>query len=265
MNATTHEKLPLDHFQPISLHGARGERQIVKGRCIYDGYQRALSLQYGKLSEKLAENELYVKARNSIGATASGPRSVVHPHKRENMFILITNYFREIEHHNIIEFGAYAGGNAIFLATTLKQFYPGAKVFALDTYEGIPSPDNNRDMVEEGRFSPEGGVESIREYADSLGLNNIEFVKGLFQDTLPDLISAGVKFGLAHMDADHYGAINFAQDTVWPAMTRGGYLTYDDPLDSSCMGAMEAMEDFMFSKGIHTEQMYPHPVLRAHL
>lgn len=244
----------------IQLHGARGTRSIEQGRCLYDGYCRALSLQYGNLSEDLFKNPLYLKAYHNIGG-----RSVVVPHKRDNMFLMISNYFKELESQNIIEFGSWAGGNAIFLATALAEYFPEAKVYALDTYEGMPTVDDNYDMVEEGRFQVEGGVEGIREYAASLGLTNIEFVKGLFQDTLPPLLSTGIKFGLAHIDADIYSACKYAQDTIWPHMAKGGYITYDDPLDSANMGSMLALEEMIVERNIRTEQMYPHPVLRAHL
>lgn len=244
----------------IPLHGARGERRVEQGRCLYEGYQRALSLQYGGMSDTLNAHPLYAKARDAIGG-----RSVVSPHKRENMFLMVTNYFGGLESQNIIEFGSWAGGNAIFLATALAELYPQAKVYALDTYKGMPTVDEQYDMVEAGRFQVEGGVEGIRAYAASLGLTNIEFVQGLFQDTLPGLLSTGVKFALAHVDADIYSACKYAQDTVWPSLVKGAYITYDDPLDSTNMGAMQALEEMIVERGIRTEQMYPHPVLRAHL
>lgn len=244
----------------IQLHGARGERKIEHGRSLHDGYQRALSLQYGGISETLNNYPLYARARDAIGG-----RSVVSPAKRENMFLMITNYFRELDSQNIIEFGSWAGGNAIFLATALAELYPDAKVYALDTYEGMPTVDEQYDMVEAGRFQVEGGIDGIRDYAASLGLTNIEFVKGLFQDTLPPLLATGVKFGLAHVDADIYSACKYAQDTVWPSLAKGAYITYDDPLDSTNMGAMQALEEMIVERDIRTEQMFPHPVLRAHL
>ncbi|WP_233247604.1 TylF/MycF family methyltransferase [Caulobacter endophyticus] len=147
----------------------------------------------------------------------------------------------------------------------MAELYPDAKVYALDTYEGMPTVDEQYDMVEAGRFQVEGGIEGIRAYASSLGLKNIEFVQGLFQDTLPPLLATGVKFGLAHVDADIYSACKYAQDTVWPSLVKGAYITYDDPLDSTNMGAMQALEEMIVERDIRTEQMFPHPVLRAHL
>ncbi|WP_146197980.1 hypothetical protein [Caulobacter endophyticus] len=83
----------------IQLHGARGERKVEQGRTLYDGYRRALSLQYGGISETLKNNPLYARSRDAIGG-----RSVVSPAKRENMFLMITNYFQGTgfpEHHRI--------------------------------------------------------------------------------------------------------------------------------------------------------------------
>jgi hypothetical protein len=96
-------------------------------------------------------------------------------------------------------------------------------------------------------------------------LTNLIPVKGLFQDTFPELVRAGVSFGLAHIDADIHSAVKYAQDAVWPQMTPGGYVVYDDADVSSCIGATQAVEELIMERRIHSEQIWPHFVFRAGL
>lgn len=248
------------NYSPIPLPGTKITPGVTFGRVLADGYRRGLGLQYGGISDVLAQDWLYQKA------VANGSvRSVVTPLRREDLFLVMTHFFEQLDSKNIIEFGSYRGGNAIFMATIAQELYPEAKIYALDTYAGMPATDDGIDAAGAGIFIPEGGVSEIRAYAKALGLTNIEFVEGLFEDTLPGLLASGLKFGMAHIDADIYSACKYVQDAIWPALVPGGYLIYDDALDSACMGAMHAVEDLVIEKGIRTEQVFPHVVFRAHL
>src|SRR6202041_3540957 len=117
---------------------------------------------------------------------------------------------------------------------------PEAKVYALDTFGGMPKTDKTIDAHSAGDFS-DTSLEALNQRINELELKNLFPVKGLFQETFPDL-APGEKFGLAHLDADIYSAIKYAQDAVWPRMTKGGYVVYDDADVSSCIGATQAVE-----------------------
>jgi predicted O-methyltransferase YrrM len=231
---------------------------VRAGGNLAEGYQRGVFLQYGQAAQIQTE-DLFERAD-----LQAAYRTVVMPDRRKNLYLLLTRYLGKLESQNIVEFGTYRGGTAILMAMVLRELYPHAKVYALDTYEGMPTIDHSVDICTEGMFSSEG-LDEIKEHAKNLGLDNIVFVKGLFQDTLPDLIASGLKFGLAHIDADIYSACKYAQNTIWPAMVPGGYLVYDDALDSACIGAMQAVEELILEKGVRSEQVFPHFVFRTHL
>lgn len=110
----------------------------------------------------------------------------------------------------------------------------------------------------------EAHLPALKREIDRLKLTNLVPLKGLFQDTFPT-IDIGVKFGLAHIDADIYSSVKYAQDAVWPRMTAGGYVAYDDADVSSCIGATEAVEDLIIERQAHAEQVWPHFVFRVGL
>ena len=238
-------------------------REIAGGRCIYDGYQRGYGLEFGTLERDIARDPLF---RTAYDAAVGDPstRSVVKFEKLANLYLIIRYFFPELDSHNIVEFGSYKGGSALFMAVILKELYPQAKVYALDTFEGMPDTDLSKDLHNAGDFR-DTSIENIRAAAKRLGLSNIELVKGLIEDTADETYKAAGKFGLAHLDLDIYQALKYAQDSVWPFMTPGGYLVYDDATFSSCIGATQSAEELILERKIHTEQVYPHFVFRTNL
>jgi hypothetical protein len=115
-----------------------------------------------------------------------------------------------------------------------------------------------------GNFA-DASLDALKGRIADNSLTNLIPVKGMFQDTFPELVQTGVSFGLAHIDADIHSAVKYAQDAVWPHMTPGGYVVYDDADVSSCIGATQAVEELIMERRVHSEQIWPHFVFRAGL
>jgi hypothetical protein len=147
------------------------------------------------------------------------------------------------------------------MAYCLRELYPDAMVYALDTYEGMPETDSKLDLHNAGDFD-DVDLGELTDYARKLNLNNIKFIKGYFEDTLPAILQEGVNFGIAHIDCDIYSGVAYTQEAIYPNLCPGGYLVYDDACVSSCIGATQAVEEFMMQRKQHSEQIWPHFVLR---
>jgi len=232
---------------------------ITAGRSLHDGYQRGCGLMHTDMPVCIEADPLYRAA-----VEASGGWSIMAGPKRMNLFLLLTRFLGRLDSQDVVEFGSYRGGNALFMAWILRELYPQAKVYALDTYAGMPVTDADRDVHHAGDFADasRGAFEARR---DQLGLDNLVIVQGLFEDSFPGLAAQGARFGLAHIDCDIYSAVKYAQGAVWPQMSRGGYLVYDDADTPSCIGATEAVEDLIIQRRIHAEQVWPHWIYRAGL
>ena len=97
-----------------------------------------------------------------------------------------------------------------------------------------------------------------------IGLSNLEFRKGLFQDTAEEVLGEAGAVLLAHIDCDAYSAVAYAYDVVSGFMVPGGYLVFDDATASTCLGATEAVEERVIRRdGLSSEQIYPQFVFRA--
>ena len=231
---------------------------IRKGRNAHEGYQRAWGIEFGGLVQNVLEDPLYKDAASQIEGY-----SIVAPVRRINIFLIMKFFMGKIPFGHIVEFGSYRGGNALFMAYVAKQLYPGMKVYALDTFEGMPETDFSIDVHKEGDFS-DALLENFQHKIQEMKLDNLIPVKGLFEDTAEGVLKEAQNVSLAHIDCDIYSAVKYSYDVVKPFMVDGGYVVFDDATVSSCLGATEAVEELLYHRdGLFAEQIFPHFVFRA--
>jgi predicted O-methyltransferase YrrM len=235
-----------------------GTEELRNGRNVADGYTRGWGIQYGGLKEKILRDPLYQDA-----CAVSAQRTIVQEENRMNLFLIMRFFLARLSRGNIIEFGSFRGGNAIFMAYVARHLFPGVKVFTLDTFDGMPDTNKQVDAHSRGDFA---GVDlpELRDYSAKLGLDNLHFVKGLFEDTADAVVADAAPFSLAHIDCDIFSAVKYSYECVKKNMVPGAYLVFDDATVSSCIGATEVVEDLLIRRdGLNSEQIYPHFVFRA--
>lgn len=233
---------------------------LRNGRSVYDGYIRGWGIQFGDLREQVRMDPLYKDAL----AISSG-RTVVSEDNRINLFLILKFFLNKVGAGDIIEFGSYKGGNAIFLAYIVDRLYPGTKVYSLDTFSGMPATNSYIDAHQQGDFDGVN-LDELRRFTEANRLHNLEFVQGLFQETAPAVLSRAKSIALAHIDCDIYSSVAYSYEIVKAHMAVGGYLVFDDATVSSCLGATEVVESMLIRRdGLNSEQIFPQFVFRAGL
>ncbi|HYC05820.1 MAG TPA: TylF/MycF/NovP-related O-methyltransferase [Azospirillaceae bacterium] len=228
-----------------------------KGRVVRDGYARGWGIQHGGLDETIRWDPVF---RSAMAATR--PYSLLDDVKLMNLYLLVRFYLPRLQHGHIVEFGSYRGGSAMFMALLAKHYLPGVRVWGLDTFEGMPATDHDLDAHRGGSLS-ETSLEAAQAAAAKLGLDNLTFVKGLFQDTADAVLAEAGTVALAHIDCDIADAVLYSWQRVKPVMVPGGYVIFDDATDSSCIGATEVVEETVVRQdGLNSEQIWPHFVFR---
>jgi hypothetical protein len=148
------------------------------------------------------------------------------------------------------------------MAYIAKKLYPGMKVFALDSFEGMPPTDKNVDAHNAGDFS-DTDFDGLQKRIDALGLDNLILVKGFFENTNDEVMSKAKNICMAHIDCDIGPAVKYSYENSKPYMVDGGYMVFDDATVSSCIGATEVVEDLLIRRDkLNSEQIWPHFVFR---
>lgn len=228
-----------------------------KGRNVHEGYQRGWGLEFGDLKQKcLDDPDLH------MALAASRARSLLMAERTLNLFLLCKYFLPRLELGHIVEYGSYRGGSALFMAALAKKYLPGVNVYALDTYAGMPKTDKAIDAHSVGDFI-DTDVAEIRQIAKEENLDNLECVKGMFEDTAPGLLARIGRIALVHIDCDIHSAVEYSYNVSKSYMVPGGYYVFDDATASSCLGATEVVEDIVIGRdGLRSEQIFPHFVFR---
>jgi asparagine synthase (glutamine-hydrolysing) len=170
---------------------------------------------------------------------------------------------REVRHvrGDFLETGVALGGSAIVLAGQMgrRRHFHGYDVFAMIPPPGEADPpavhERYRTIVE-GRSDGISGdtyygylddlydrvVAAFSRHGMQVDGKRITLHRGLFQDTLrPESPVA-----LAHIDCDWYEPVKLCIERIWPQLSEGGLMVFDDYNDYG--GCTKAVDEFIASE-----------------
>lgn len=135
---------------------------------------------------------------------------------------------------DLIETGVWRGGAAIFMRAVLKAHgVTDRRVWAADSFEGLPAPDPAKYPADAGDRLHEFKelavpLEEVKANFARYGLldEQVRFLKGWFRDALP---RAPIdRLALIRLDGDMYESTTDALASLYPKLSEGGYLIVDD-------------------------------------
>ena len=135
---------------------------------------------------------------------------------------------------DFIETGVWRGGCCILLRGILAaNAITSRKVYVADSFAGLPPPKPDEFPHDAGlnlNLDRELAVslEQVKQNFSRYGLldDQVIFVKGLFQETLPSL-EAG-PFALIRLDGDLYESTHVALEALYPKLSPRGFVIIDD-------------------------------------
>jgi O-methyltransferase len=140
---------------------------------------------------------------------------------------------------NVFECGVYKGGTAAMIAAYLASVASPKKLYLFDTFEGMPSTDEEKDLHKAGDFA-DTSLESVAEF---IGFpEQLRIIKGFIPQSFDGLEDSQICF--AHIDLDIYRSILDALEFIWPRLAVGGVLVFDDYGFPTCPGAKSAVDEF---------------------
>jgi O-methyltransferase len=137
------------------------------------------------------------------------------------------------------EFGVYKGGSAYFFLQLLKKYDSTKKLNLFDTFEGMIETDDKKDWHKKGDFSDISlkKVESFLEHS-----NRCKFHAGQIPSTFQN--AEFTKIAFAHIDLDLYQPILDTIQFVYPRLSAGGFIVFDDYGFATCPGARQAVDEY---------------------
>ena len=145
---------------------------------------------------------------------------------------------------DFVECGVWKGGSSAAIAQTLTYLnVTDRKLWMYDTFDGMSQPTNSdvdfqgqtaddlleqQDVAESTSVWCRSPLEEVKSTMAATGypLEQIQFVRGRVEDTLPELSPAQV--ALLRLDTDWYESTKCELEILFPNLISGGVLIIDD-------------------------------------
>jgi O-methyltransferase len=215
---------------------------------------------YIDLVKKCLINEIYQETEPDFQGAKRGaiwPKyamTMVGAARLNTIELAVETILRENIAGNFIETGVWRGGSCILMKAILKEHeILDRNVIVADSFAGLQPPlptvwqdkDNTFHLHTELAVS----IDEVRKNFFKFGLldNGVEFLPGFFEDTIP---SFNRPLSLLRIDCDSYNATLLVLNTLYPMVSKGGYIICDD--FSWVPPARMAIEDFRYNHSIIT-------------
>ena len=167
---------------------------------------------------------------------------------------------------DIAELGVYRGLGLMTWANLLESYCVGDRtktVFGFDNWKGfaqLSKQDGGEKALsgkEVGGFSPSAFKEELESAIRIFDGDRfipwkprIKLVEGDIGETIPRFAdeNPGVRFSLIHFDCDLYKPTKIAIEKLWPRLSRGGIMIFDEYSIHDWPGETMAVDEFLSDK-----------------
>ena len=143
---------------------------------------------------------------------------------------------------DVVEAGVFQGGTARLLKKAMADA-SDKTLFLFDSFEGMKRVSRVTDRHREGDFA-DTSLASVRRVVGAEPF--IDYRKGWVPQTFSGLEDR--KFSFAHIDLDLYQSILDCLAFLYPRLSSGGVVVFDDYGFPSCPGARRAVDEFFSDK-----------------
>lgn len=164
---------------------------------------------------------------------------------------------------DIVELGVYRGLGLMTWANLLEAYVIGDRtktVYGFDNWAGFVGfseqdgeiAENARKVV--GGFDPSG---FRRELEDAIAIydrdrfvpwkRRIVLIDGQIEERVPEFVleNPGIRCSFVHFDCDLYAPTRAALDALWPRVSRGGVVLFDEYAIADWPGESQAVDEFL--------------------
>ena len=158
---------------------------------------------------------------------------------------------------DFVEAGVFKGGNLILMNYLNNKLTLSKKIFAYDTFEGMPEENKDFDFDIKNKSATdtrkaykknEWCYASLNEVQNNLSKfdknyqDNLVFVKGKVEQTLDNENNIPKKISLLRLDTDFYESTKKEMEVLYPRLQNKGVLIIDDY--GHWKGSKKAVDDY---------------------
>lgn len=140
----------------------------------------------------------------------------------------------EIIDGDIIEIGVWRGGTSAIMATALQDVNSTKNLFLCDTFAGVVKA-GEFDIRYKGGEHKDTSDQLVKDLLSSLQLKNFHLLKGIFPEDTGREVENNT-FSLCHIDVDVYRSAVDIIAWIYPKLSKGGALVFDDYGFRGCNG-----------------------------
>jgi len=173
--------------------------------------------------------------------TLAEPNTLV---SRDRCFVLWKTLLQALHVPGVaMECGVFRGGTASLLAKIIAGVGRARPLHLFDSFEGFPETTLGVDRFRAGDLGTTS-VEDVRRLLAPYAFTELHV--GFIPDTFA---GAGIeRVAWAHVDLDVYQSVIDATEFIYPRLSPGGYIVFDDYAFPSCAGARRAVDESFASR-----------------
>lgn len=158
---------------------------------------------------------------------------------------------------DIVECGVGHGRSLLTMTLLVKVQGDKRNMWGFDSFEGFPSPTpedvSPRDpQVGDYAISIQSVTRTLNEHVadEQFVVSRVTLVRGFFEDSLPRYPQPAIS--LLNLDVDLYQSYKTCLDILWPKLSVGGIVTFDEFVRESHAfpGAEQAIREFFAGKSV---------------
>jgi O-methyltransferase len=142
---------------------------------------------------------------------------------------------------SILEVGVWRGGTGAVMAARAAGLGIEDPVYLCDTWRGVVKTGPVDTYYDDGKHE-DASPEMVERLAAQLGLRNVQLLQGVFPDETGDRI-ADRRFRMCHCDVDVYRSARDVLEWVWPRLSPGGVVAFDDYGFPACPGVTKLVDE----------------------
>jgi O-methyltransferase len=163
---------------------------------------------------------------------------------------------------DILEVGVWKGGTGTLLTKALNSVSSSNSTYLVDTFKGVVKA-GAKDTIYKGGEHADTSEKTVLELLNSCMAEKYKLLKGIYPDevALPDTVK---QLRLCHIDVDTYESGKQIINSVWPLISPGGAVIFDDYGFWGCEGITHLCNNLNLSNSTFIHNLNGHAIFIKH-